>query len=126
MLARRTAVYTRDYVIGRQPELEPFFKSSVTITAKKVAGKANEGKIAVKIFNNSDIPYQVYLRSPYPVINTPLNLITIPANGSSNVLLEPVWDYPQQLKLSFKVVNLLVGVDKSLETEIEVPLQEGK
>jgi len=123
MLARRTAVYTREFVIGRQPELDAFFKASLKMTAKKVAGKFDEGKIQVKITNNSDIPYQVYLRSPYPIDNTPLNLVTLQPNGITTVLMEPVWEYPKEFKLGFKVVNLLVGVDKSLETEITIPLQ---
>lgn len=126
MLSGRTAVYTRDFVIGRQSELADFFKSALTIVARKVPGKFKEGKISVRITNNSDIPYQVIIRAPYILDNLPLNLVTIPANGSSNILMEPVWEYPEQLNLGFKVINLLVGVEKSLETEVIVPLQEVK
>jgi hypothetical protein len=56
----------------------------------------------------------------------PLNLLSLQAHSTTTVLLEPVWEYPKQLKLGFKVVNLLVGVDKSLETEIDIPWQQSK
>src|SRR5690606_34273790 len=95
MLERRTAVYTRDYVIGRQPELGAFFKASIMINAKKIAGKANEGKIEIKITNNCDIPYQVYLRTPYLIDNMPLNLVTLQAHSTTKVLMEPIWEYPK-------------------------------
>lgn len=117
MIARRTIVYYDDILIGRKKELEPFFRSAVTVSSEYK--KRNEENILVITFqNNTDIPFKLKLSSKYMIEGFPMGRVTVNAKEKVNVILKAVWDSPSATDLQCRVENLFTGVDEDLNTVI--------
>jgi len=123
LINRRTLVYSGDYLIGRKPEAEAFFKSSLDITTEKIAAK-NRPQLKIKILNKTDIPYEVECRSDYIIDARPLGRAVLEPHEVTTLLLDAVWEYPETISLKMKVGNVLVSSEKCLETEVQVNLKE--
>ncbi|MEZ4969629.1 MAG: Sb-PDE family phosphodiesterase [Flavobacteriaceae bacterium] len=120
---RRTLAFFRDYLVGRQRESEAFFKASVDITAKRQKGK-NTPTLKLVIKNNSDMPYQLKCTSEYIINDLPLGRLALKANASVELLLDPVWEYPDFIALDVEVENILVSPDEPLKTVLKVSTKE--
>ncbi|HEY1010397.1 MAG: Sb-PDE family phosphodiesterase [Daejeonella sp.] len=117
MIARRTIVYYDDILIGRKTELEPFFRSAVTVSSEYK--KRNEENILVITFqNNTDIPFKLKLSSKYMIEGFPMGRVTVNAKEKVNVILKAVWDSPSATDLQCRVENLFTGVNEDLSTVI--------
>jgi len=120
LLARRTAVYNDDLLIGRKAELEPFFRAAVTV--KTVYKKRNEEPIlVVTLENHTDIPFRLKVSSPdYMVEDYPMGRLTVNAGSQATVILKAVWDAPASTPLDVKVENVLVDVNEELGTTLRL------
>ncbi len=117
MIARRTIVYYDNILIGRKTELEPFFKSAVTVSSEYK--KRNEENILVITFqNNTDIPFKLKLSSKYMIEGFPMGRVSVNAKEKVNVILKAVWDSPSATDLQCRIENLFTGVDEDLSTVI--------
>lgn len=123
ILDRRTVVYVDDYLIGRQKEAAAFFKASLEIRTDKMKGKFAP-KLEVYITNNSHIPYEVKVKTDYIADNLPLGRLRPEALETAFFVLNPVWEYPLEIKLEVEVENILVSPDKALETELTVEISQ--
>lgn len=125
LLNRRTMVYYDGHLIGRKKEAEAFFRASLKIETEKQQGK-NAPRLKVSFTNLTDIPYELSLSSEYNIDYLPLGRLKIGARETASLLLNPVWEYPEELVLKARVENLLVSPEEALETELKVTLNEQK
>lgn len=117
--ARRTAVYFRDYLAGRPPEMEALLKASLTVST--AAGKDKDAPaLIVKISNNSDVPFAMRFSAPYLFVDLPLGRITLAPHAVTTLKLQTAWNYPATVKLHGIAENVLVAPDKALETDWEL------
>ena len=121
--ARRTLVYSDDYLVGRQQEAEAFFKSAIELEVQRKEGK-NAPKLLVKLTNTSDIPYDLRIAADYIIEDLPLGRLTLEPKSTAELLLNPIFEIPQLLELAVEVENILVSPEKALRTSLSVkPLQ---
>lgn len=69
--ARRTIAYFDNFLIGRKPEIEAFFKASVEVSVQRQKRK-NENILLVKFYNKSDIDFTIRAFSQYDIEGLPL------------------------------------------------------
>jgi len=118
--ARRTAVYFDDYLVGREQEMDAFFKASLDIKAVKSTQRNVEPVILIHIQNNSDIPYEVVCQSDHDFENLPLGRITLKPLETTTLTLKTLWQELQEVPLRFEVQNILISPEKSLHTEVRL------
>ncbi|MBJ2175207.1 phosphotransferase [Aureibaculum sp. A20] len=118
---KRTLAYFRDYLVGRFPEADAFFRASIEIIPEKGKGK-NSPLLKVHIKNTTQIPYRVQLKTDYLIEDLPLGQLIIPANETKTIILNPIWKYPKIITLDFVVQNILVSPEEALKTTITVPI----
>lgn len=122
--ARRTAVYFDDYLVGREQEMDAFFKASLDIKAVKSTQRNVEPVILIHIQNNADIPYDVVCQSDYDFENLPLGRITLKPHETTTLTLKTLWQELQKVPLRFEVQNVLVSPEKALQTELRLRVTE--
>jgi hypothetical protein len=119
LIERRTIVFNGDVLIGRKAELEPFFKSAVTIGSEYKS--RNEEKILVmSLQNNTDVPYKLKLSSKYMIEEYPMGRVTLKPREKLNVILKAVWDAPSAVDVQCSVENLFTGVNEELSTVLNL------
>lgn len=121
LLNRRTLAYYKDWLIGRQPEAEAFFKASITVTTEKIQAK-HRPQLKVSFHNETDIPYEVRCQTGYIFDDLPLGKITLKPHETASILLDAVWEYPRELVMDVQVENILVSPEKTLETTLKIKL----
>ena len=119
LFAKRTAVWFRDFVIGRQRELEPFFKAALEVTTEQ-SRRYNEPILLVHVRNRSAIPFTVRVGGRYGVDNLPLGRIVLAPDTTTTISLRTLWEYPSVAALELDVENLMTAPDATLKTSIEV------
>jgi len=123
ILNRRTLAYFREYLVGRFPEADAFFKASISVTVEK--GKSKYASILkVHLSNTTDIPYRIRCKTPYVIEDLPLGQLFLPPNETTTIVLNPVWKFPTQLTLEVVVENMLISPDEALKTTLEIPINE--
>jgi hypothetical protein len=116
---RRTLVYFRDYLAGRQPELEALLRASLDIST--AAGKDKDAPaLELVMHNKSGFPLELRCAAPYLFVDLPLGRIKVPAYDSLKIKLQTAWDYPQRVNMHITVDNMLTAPDKPLETDWEL------
>lgn len=121
LINRRTLAYYNNWLIGRQPEAEAFFKASIVITTEKIKAK-NRPQLKINIFNQTDIPYEVKCSTGYIMQDLPLGKMTLKPHDTTSLILDAVWEYPKEVNLKMEVGNILVSPEKNLVAEIQVKL----
>ncbi len=119
MLARRTAIYFKDFIIGRKAEIEPFFKSAITATAEQ-SRRHNEPLLLVHLANGSDLPFTIRASGKYDIDNLPLGRLTLPPRTTTTIAVRTLWDFPPIVTIPILVENLMTGPDEVLDTSIAV------
>jgi 3',5'-nucleoside bisphosphate phosphatase len=123
LLARRTALYWKNLLIGEEQYLKPIFQAAVEVlgTSSEIEGS---GEGYVQIRNRSDLPFeleplsQIPEKFKYSGLSLPprkvgILRVSIQAGGVSGV---------RNVTLPFKVKNLLVAPNQSLQIELKVGL----
>lgn len=123
LMARRTAVYLNDNLIGRTPEMEAFFKAAVQVKAVRTKQGKGEPVISLVFTNNSDIPFAVQLKSDYDTEKLLRNRTTLAAHAVTKVILKAVWEYPAVVQVNCTVENILVSPDDCLQARLNIPLE---
>ncbi|WP_207423057.1 Sb-PDE family phosphodiesterase [Desertivirga brevis] len=117
LLARLTIVFYDETLIGRKTELEPFFRSAVTVTSE-YKNRNEEKIVAVTLQNNTDVPYKLKLSSlKYMIEEYPMGRVTLKPREKIKVILKAVWDTPPELALEFRVENLFTDVNEELSLD---------
>ncbi len=119
MLARRTAIYYKDFIIGRKAEIEPFFQSAITITNEQ-SRRHNEPLLLVHLANSSDIPFTIRASGKYDIDNLPLGRITLSPRATTTIAVRTLWEFPPAVTIQILVENLMTGPDDVLDTSIAV------
>ena len=123
LLARRTALYFDDYLVAREKEAEAFFKAAVQVTTER---KTRNGELLllVKLYNDSDIPFNVQAGADYDIERFPFGQATLTPQDTTTFILKAVWEYPEETTLRMKVTNILVGPEAVLETRFALAAEE--
>jgi len=119
LLDRRTVVYSNGQLIGEERFLKPLFEGSVSILNPQIALQ-NSRKHYVQLHNDSDTDYSLERIEPTPGLETPAS-VTLPAHKTVLLQVTPRKDNsmePGPLGLSYRVTNLLVGPEESLEVSL--------
>ena len=107
---RRTAVWLKDQLIGRQQYLAAIFAAALRVSKPHVR-------------RGNTVSFEVENISPMDLILARAQgarAETLPA-GATVILKATAADREQPLKVQYVVKNLLVGLDKPLKTELVVP-----
>ncbi|SIT94004.1 Sb-PDE family phosphodiesterase [Pontibacter indicus] len=121
---RRTAVYFDDYLVGREKEMDAFFKASLEVKAVKSTQRNVEPVIQIHMQNNSDIPYEVVCQSDLDFKNLPLGRVTLQPHETTTLTLTTLWQELPEVPLRFEVHNVLISPEKALVSELRVKVME--
>jgi endonuclease/exonuclease/phosphatase family metal-dependent hydrolase len=119
LLARRTIIYFDDFLVGRKPEIEAFFKAAVRVTTERTV-RNGEPLLKIRCVNNSDIAFRVKTSGQFDIEDFPLGQAVLKAKDTTTFILKAVWKYPEQTTLKMDVTNLLVSPDEFLTTEFNL------
>lgn len=115
LLERRTAAFFDNYLVARQQEAEALFKASVHASLEKQQRK-KEPRLLVKLYNESDIPFRVSVKSEYDLEGHPLGQVTLNPRDTAELVLRAVWVTPRETLLEIEVTNILVSPEEALKT----------
>lgn len=115
LLERRTAAFFDNYLVARQQEAEALFKASVHASLEKQQRK-KEPRLLVKLYNESDIPFRVSVKSEYDLEGHPLGQVTLNPRDTAELVLRAVWETPRETLLEIEVTNILVSPEEALKT----------
>ena len=105
LLARRTAIWVDDQIIGKKEYLEAIIAASIEVTPPY---NQYRGAVYFEVKNNSDINFEFEkVSGPGP------GTITLPAQKTVIVKVNPDKE-TKKAELSYKVTNFLIGPDKNL------------
>ena len=119
--ARRTAVYSGDWLIGERQFLEPIFKASVTLTDTRVTLRGRD-RGYVQLRNTSDVNYHLELPAPLSDIRVP-NRITLKARRTALLEISNQLEDRAETRsyvLPYTAVNLKISPDRGLPTPLQI------
>jgi 3',5'-nucleoside bisphosphate phosphatase len=129
LFAHRTAVYTRQMLVGRKEFLEPIFRNSIEVLNPSVTVKGKGGAY-IQITNNSDLDYQLTGGGQFDEITAPSKIVL---KGGKTVLLQvrgksDTLNMKKTFAVKYEVTNLKLTPETGLEVTfpIEVTLLPGK
>lgn len=121
LLARRTAVYHNDLVIGEQQFLQPLFEGAIKILNPKVSIKGT-GRATIHIQNRSDLIFELTSEQVIEEISFPKAITFYPektmafqVRGKSKTL-----SANKKFLISFMVKNLLIAPEKGLPIQLTI------
>lgn len=121
LLARRTAVYHNDLLIGEEQFLKPIFEQSIEILNSSVSIKGT-GRATVQIKNRSDLIFNLVAESNVEEFSVPEELklypdktITFQLKGKSKTI-----SGKKKFAIPFAVKNLLIAPEKGLPVALTV------
>ena len=124
LFARRTAVFSRDRLIGEAQFLEPLFQNSIEIVTPEIRFRG-KGRALVQIRNKSPMNFELRFDSKLPGLSVPgkvvlaagkVSLVDVRA-GAGRASGE------QEVTLPCKVENALVTPDEVLSTALRLKVQ---
>ena len=125
LMAGHTAAYFENTIVGKKEFLLPLFEASVEILKLPLIIEKSIWFIQIK--NSSDLDYELELMNPIKGTNIS-GEITLQANSTTlikmNAKLNPATKNIKELSeinVKFKVRNLIVSPDESLEVELRIP-----
>lgn len=120
LLKRRTVVWFRDTLLGREQHLLPLLRKSLTISK---AGFAHGTSVLnVQLKNASSVPYLIENVSEY-TDQTHTGILTVPALGVLDLKLS-MTERKQQLDFRIRVHNALVAPNTALVFSLSAELGE--
>lgn len=125
LLAGRTALYFDDYLIARQREADAFFKAAVQISTERKL-RNGEPILNIKLFNNSDIPFNIQASADFNIERYPFGQVTLAAHDTTTITLKALWKYPESTPLRMKVLNLITSPDEVYQTVFNLSTEEKK
>ncbi len=120
MFAGRTIVYFDNFLVGRKPEIEAFFKAAIDITVER-KNRNGEPLLLIHCYNNSDLSFPVRAGSnTFDIEGFPLGQTVLKAKDTTTFILKTVWKYPERTGFTMEVTNLLVSPEESLTTTFDL------
>lgn len=125
LMAGRTAAYFENTIVGKKDFLLPLFEASVEVVKLPLIMEKSVWYMQIK--NTSDLDFELELANP--VIGTSIpREITIWANRTTLIKMNAKMNTAvkestslSEIKVKFKVKNLIVAPDESLEVVIGIP-----
>ena len=119
LLARRTAVWHKNNLLGREKELQQLVEASLDIT--DVAFVEQSSLVRFTLTNGANMPFTLEYSESYPRIQSHARLIEVPALGQVTVELflderEKGFSWP------VKVMNALTSPKELLSVSLDVTL----
>ncbi len=125
MLAGRTALYFDDYLIARQHEADAFFKAAIQVSTEREL-RNGEPILNIKLFNNSDIPFNIQASADFDIERYPFGQVTLAAHDTTTITLKALWKYPDSTPLKMKVLNLITSPDEVYQTVFKLSTLDKK
>jgi 3',5'-nucleoside bisphosphate phosphatase len=121
LVAQRTAVYASHRLMGEQQYLEPLFAAAVTLRTAEVTLAGDRG-VNLQIHNHSDVPFLLERSGALSELSFPSKLTLPPHRTVLAQVRSTATDLSESraLRLPYRVTNLLVGPDRSLETGLDL------
>ncbi len=121
LLARRTAIYYKNSIIGEEKYLRSIFEKSVRTPEAEVTIKG-KGKAYIRIHNESEVDFELVANGSPEHIQAPGNITLY---GDKTVLLaiggkEQTFSGTEKIRIPYRVKNLLVAPDEGLQTELAI------
>lgn len=117
--AGRTIAYFGNFLVGRKPEIESFFKACIDASVQRQT-RNGERILTIKFYNKSDIDFNVRAFSEYDIEDKPLGQAIVKAKDTTAFILKTVWKYPDYTTLKLQVSNMLVSPEEPLTTEFKL------
>jgi hypothetical protein len=120
LLARRTAVYYGNKLIGEEQYLKQIFDKSVEILQPQVSIRGN-GSAVIRIHNSSEIDFDLVANGSPEFVKAPGN-ITLTADRTVLLTIKAKDKAPgtEKIRIPYKVKNLLVAPNEGLKTELAI------
>jgi len=130
LLARRTAVYWKNTLIGEEKYLKPIFNESIETITPEVTIKG-KSKTNIQIRNKSQIDFELAANGPADAVSAPQNItlwadktVSFRIRGKAETL-----SGRKKIRVPYMVKNLLIAPDKGLQQELNftvnfVPVQK--
>ncbi|HEY4788106.1 MAG TPA: Sb-PDE family phosphodiesterase [Bacteroidales bacterium] len=121
LIAGRTVVYYKNYLIGKEELLKSLFQSSLIVEAHY---SFNQTIATLKMQNNSDVNYLCENRGTYSFLSNPY-FFSIPAQ-STLIILVKTSDRLNSFDLDLLVHNLVIAPGKGTMVKLHVQPQDQK
>lgn len=124
LLARRTAMFTQNLLIGDEMFLKPLFAGSVEVKHQPIRIKG-KGRAWLQVFNRSPVSFELEGAGQLEEVTLPQS-VALPAGKTSLIELNPRaagLSGQRTLALPFRVTNLKTAPDKALQTELKVNVE---
>jgi len=105
LINRRTAVWFKNILIGRQEYLVPLIEQSITVTAASYNNKTSV--LAITLENNSDADFILENSTKY-TLHGNADVFTVKANGIARIEIKTI-DKIGDLDLKFRVLNAVTA-----------------
>ncbi|MCJ7729461.1 MAG: Sb-PDE family phosphodiesterase [Sedimentisphaerales bacterium] len=121
LLARRTAIYYKNSIIGEEKYLRSIFEKSVRIPEAEVTIRG-KGKAYIRIHNESEVDFELVANGSPEHIAAASNITLY---GDRTALLtisgkQQGYSGTEKIRLPYKVKNLVVAPDENLRVELEI------
>lgn len=118
LVARRTAVWFRNSLVGRAEQIQPLLEASLQVTEAEYL--SNSSVVRVALSNVSDANYILRNTSDY-TLHESTNVVTVPPHGTTNIFVKTV-ETPMPITLEFEVVTALIApsTHPSIEFTIDI------
>ncbi len=101
LMDRRTVVFYRDMLIGREAWVKPLIEASITVDTAFYQGKSQV--LTLRLRNNSSCAFTLQNRSDYTLHNTG-DMVTLPAMSTTNMEVKTRSNM-RSVSLDFEVLN---------------------
>ncbi|MHC4944960.1 MAG: Sb-PDE family phosphodiesterase [Planctomycetota bacterium] len=125
LFARRTAVYFKNWIYGDSAYLEPLFKQSIEVKHRALLLRGKD-RAYFQIANHSDIDFELELNGGAEGFSVTREIV-LKAHRTAMLSIrgsEGFYSGKREVKLPYKVKNLLVSPDDGLCTEIALEITQ--
>ena len=119
LFARRTVVWFKNHLFGREAQLRPLVEASLSIS--RAAYRQDTEVLDVTFSNRSDVVFELHNKSKITMMGAP-DRFTVAANGTTTVSFKPGAIQPTT-DLSLEVENALTAPDKHLKLHMRAAAQ---
>ena len=121
LFARRTVVYSENWLVGEAVYLQPIFAQTVRLNRSRVALKGTKSQF-LQISNKSELDYQLRLKAPLDKLTIPEEIVLYAGKTVLFSIKAKRKDLSgsESIALPYVVDNLKVGPNEGLDIDFEI------
>ena len=121
LFARRTVVYSENWLVGDAAYLRPIFEQTVRLNRSQISLKGTQGRF-LQISNKSELDYQLRLKAPLDKLTVPEEIVLYAGKTVLFSIKAKQKDLSgsETIALPYVVDNLKVGPNEGLDIDFQI------